>query len=498
MNEKPKYPPRPPRVLSPTNLYKTLRKQHSDARNLNSLKYNEEKKALDKQYTNNGMRISDLRYKAISKKDKSRFNPFANRTYTKTIATLNNQSRKIKEKYEQNLQKLKRKGPNISKNKTLKASVPITFLKDKIIQSIKNAKKAEIRKYLDINLPYEDDPESLKMGKKMMEDATVRMRKIDARTYSDADIDAAYNKGIVSSPNYTRYIGMNDDKGIKHLINDNPKNANRHMLAAKQQELGLQSYLKKLKNQNEIAKTSELGKIRNKKYFFKANTRRARNIQAIENKYAELNRTRRSKAVKENPYIGIFNTIEHIDELKIRYYRELEKLDKMRDSMRDKMGRTLGKYNDLRIQLHNLKYHLALGFIKRLLVIYNNKNNTLMTELDEINYKIQNSFYKYNTETGEYDEINEHFVDSKKRLGTTLFTNDLYKQNITKLKNSYLRYSTNYNSHVHELLKITADPLLSYLIDKVYDQFHEYSTSSSTGNVSAIGSTGFGLLSFLS
>ena len=99
MNGKPQKPPRPLRVLrSPTNLYKTLRKQHSDARNLNSLKYNEEKKALDKQYTNNGMRISDLRYKAILKKDKSRFNPFANRTYTKTIATLNNQSRKIKEK----------------------------------------------------------------------------------------------------------------------------------------------------------------------------------------------------------------------------------------------------------------------------------------------------------------------------------------------------------------------------------------------------------------
>ena len=114
--------------------------------------------------------------------------------------------------------------------------------------------------------------------------------------------------------------------------------------------------------------------------------------------------------------------------------------------------------------------------------------------LNDINYKIQNSFYKYNTETGEYDEINEHFVDAKKRLGTTLFTNDLYKQNITKLKNSYLRYSINYNSYVHELLQITAEPLLSYLIDKVYDQFHEYSTSSSTGNVSAVGSTGLGFL----
>ena len=53
-----------------------------------------------------------------------------------------------------------------------------------------------------------------------------------------------------------------------------------------------------------------------KRAFWNSQRRRTKNRQAISNTYAELNRTRRSRIVNKNYFIGIKN----IDELKILFY----------------------------------------------------------------------------------------------------------------------------------------------------------------------------------
>ena len=290
-----------------------------------------------------------------------------------------------------------------------------------------------------------------------------------------------------------------------HKLNHTLNTVN--MKAAKNQKLGINREEDRLKKRNNAAKKAELGKINNKRYYFtrsnKVNAERDKNRQAIINKYNKLKETRRSRIIQKNPFIGIFDKIENIDELKIRFYDKFEPLIQMLQSFSEPGSSVTYDYY---IELEKLQKILVVQFINRLIYLYNTNptvklSNELTDRLELLNgkydgYTFNKSLHRTLKDTNNHEIKDIHgkeiTIDIKK--GDKYYGTNLYRVTIVKLynKSSIIEYLDKNTNEFLKLVNIEADALLSYLIDEIskrMDRLFPYSQNFSSGDA-VVGSIG--------
>jgi hypothetical protein len=214
-----------------------------------------------------------------------------------------------------------------------------------------------------------------------------------------------------------------------------------------------------------------------------------------------LKETRRSRIIQKNPFIGIFDKIENIDELKIRFYDKFEQLIQMLQSFKGSRV----TYDDY-IELEKLEKILVVQFINRLIYLYKSKTTVKLSEeltdrLHKLNKKCDRYTFNNSSERTLKDANNNEIKDIygnpitiNIKKGDKYYGTNLYRITIVKLYNtsSIIRYLDKDAKDFLILVNIEADVLLSYLMDEIskrIDRLFPYSQNFSSGDA-VVGSIG--------